>query len=94
MVVGTKKWRRNVVRKSPESMVWKADKTCIGGGNVSKAQNTYSRIPRLEFADKTKGKERQKKTHEQQWNNKKRFLFFVVLPSFNVSHEITITILE
>jgi hypothetical protein len=60
MVMGTKKWQGSVMRESLESMVWEVDKTCIGGGNVSKAQNTYSHISRLEFVDKIKGEERQK----------------------------------
>ncbi len=87
MVVGTKKWRGSVVRESPESMVWKADKTCIGGGNVSKAQNSYIRIPRLEFADKRKGKERQKKKHMSNNETIKSHLRLLC-------HEIAITILE
>jgi hypothetical protein len=35
-----------------------------------------------------------RKTHEQQQNNFKKFLFYVLSPLFNSSDEITITILE
>jgi hypothetical protein len=62
---GTKKWQGNVVRESPKVLVWEADKTHVGGGNISEAQKICNRIPHLELVDRGKGK-----TEKHTSNNK------------------------
>ncbi len=59
---GAKKWQGNVVKKLPKAVVWEANKTHVGGGNISEEQKICNRIPHLELVDRGKGKERQKNT--------------------------------